>query len=257
MLTIRADQLRIFEQTAAHQYELELVEHCRSFAPELCATLSQSELLQGVRLGIAEARRNGLDQRGPTRFYVDLMIVFGAGFLRDPQYPWIAETLSGPGSQLYRTEALHTKVALYLARVDGEQNRYTRAALRELSRRVASGIQPLPQRFEEDLLNLMSEIHPRKVTETGQPNLVQLITRGRDRALGKHGFQDARSQALWVTLTFAFGHAFDTDPFMPWIARSFSSRRGEFEPSVAARRLERRALIWLNAVLKNSSTDVT
>jgi hypothetical protein len=253
MLQIRADQLRVFERAAAESYVLEIVEHCRGFAPELCATLHRDQLVEAVRYGIEQARQSGLDQRGPVRLYVDLMIVFGAGFLRDPQYPWIAETLAAPGSQLDRTEALCARAEVYLARVDGEGNRYALAALRELARRVRLGLQLSHERFQDDLLEWMIEVHPRKVTETGPDLLRELIERGRERALQQRGFRDARSQALWVALMFAFGHAFDSDPFLPWIQRSFSSRRAAGDPGFAAQRLERRALIWLQAVLRNSS----
>ncbi len=56
---------------------------------------------------------------------------------------------------------------------------------------------------------------------------------------------------------FAFGHAFDRDPFLPWIARTLEPERGAADDRArVAERLERRAMIWIEAVLDASERDV-
>jgi hypothetical protein len=57
-----------------------------------------------------------------------------------------------------------------------------------------------------------------------------------------------------VVLMFAFGHRCDADPFLPWIARTLG-RADEAAPDAAAVALERRALTWLDAVLRNAAED--
>jgi hypothetical protein len=66
-----------------------------------------------------------------------------------------------------------------------------------------------------------------------------------------YGFRAIRSLALMVVLAFAFGHHFDSDPLLPWIARTLR-RLDPTDPDAAAEALERRALIWLDAVLRNA-----
>jgi hypothetical protein len=59
---------------------------------------------------------------------------------------------------------------------------------------------------------------------------------------------------LLTILGFAFGHQFDEDPFLPWISRTLD--KTDFEtPEHKAKELERRALIWLDAVLENTMED--
>ena len=253
MLKIQDAQLDIFRRKALARYVAELAEHCRKFAPDLCATLDDEQLERAVRAGIERARADGFDERGPVRFYIDLMIVFGAGFSRDPQYPWIAKILAGPGSQLERTEALHTRVGVYLAEVDGKDNVYTLAALRELQRLVSLGLDLSPEGFHDELLALMAEVHPRKMAQTGDGALRRLIVQAEAASRTRYGFRTIRSHALWAVMGFAFGQAFDSDPFLPWIVKTVTAKRETRDPDEAARRLERRALIWLEAALNNAA----
>jgi len=253
MLKLQDAQLDVFRRKALDRYVAELVEHCRKFAPALCATLDDAQLERAVRSGIERARADGFNERGPVRFYIDLMIVFGAGFSRDPQYPWIAKILEGPGSQLERTEALHTRVAVYLAEVDGKDNVYTLAALRELQRLVSLGLDLSPEGFHDELLALMAEVHPRKAAQADEGALRRLIAQAEASCRARYGFRAVRSYALWAVMGFAFGHAFDSDPFLPWIAKTVTAKRETRDPEDAAQRLERRALIWLEAVLNNAA----
>ena len=99
----------------------------------------------------------------------------------------------------------------------------------------------------------MKEVHPRKYEKTGEDALRQLIKNNREKALKEFGFKQPRAVALIVVLAFAFGHQFDADPFLPWIARTLNK---ENEPSeTKAEELERRAVIWLDAVLKNAKEN--
>ena len=54
---------------------------------------------------------------------------------------------------------------------------------------------------------------------------------------------------------YAFGHGCVDDPLYPWIGNTLSDEKIA-EPSVRAERLERKALTWLNHVLKNSLEGV-
>jgi hypothetical protein len=252
MLSIRADQQALFERLAADAYLREVAAHCRAFAPELCTTLDDSQLQEAVRIGIARARTRGLDQRGPVQFYIDMMILFGAGFDEDPQYPWIAPILAEAGSQLQRTEDLHLRTKVYLEKAHGEKNRYMHEAMQELSRLLRFGMPLSQDGFEDEVLALMREIHPRKVAQIDEASLRRLISHARTTGTERYGFRDLRSHALWATLMFAFGHEFETDPFLPWLVRPFRAEHALSEPDRTAQRIERRALVWLEVVLRHA-----
>ncbi len=255
-MIIRDAQVKVLEQAAVENFVFEMANHCREFSPHLTKTLDDEQLEAAVRQGIKKAESYGFDQRGPVRFYLDLMIVFGSGFDTDPQYPWAKEMLAPVEEipQMQRSEALHEKTTDYLEKVDGKENAHTLAALQELSDRIKQGLTFRRDSFDADILTLMKEVHPRKYEETGEEQLRQLIKVGRKKGLTDYGFKKPRPVALMVVLAFAFGYEFDNDPFLPWISRTLG--KTEFEtPDHKADELERRALIWLNAVLKNAKEN--
>lgn len=251
-MIIRESQIKALEAAAVDNFVLEMFQHCREFSPHLCKTLKEEQLEAAIREGIARAENYGFTQRGPVRFYLDLMIVFGSSFDTDPQYPWTAEILAKTEemTQIQRSEALHEKTAEFLEKVDGEKNAYTLEALQELSDRIKAGLAFKRENFDSDLLNLMNEVHPRKYEATGEEELRQLIKNSRKKAITDFGFKEPRAVALIVVLAFAFGHQFDADPFLPWISRTLTKENET--PEAKAEELERRAIIWLDAVLKNA-----
>jgi hypothetical protein len=254
-MIIRKTQIAAFERVAIENYVVELAEHCRQYSPYLCRTLREEELNAAIREGIDRAEDQGFTQRGPVRLYVDLMIVLGSGFDSDPQYPWAGEILrTREGSQMERAEALHTRTVAYLGKVDGPSNAYTLKALADLAACCRSGMTFQPETAQQDTLRLMKEIHPRKVEETGEDALRLLISDGTIRGQTQYGFRDARSLVLMTVLMFAFGHHFDRDPLLPWISRTLA-RIDPADPETAANKLERRALVWLDAVLQNSEFE--
>jgi hypothetical protein len=254
-MIIRDTQFKALEESAVDNFVLDMFRHCQEFSPHLCKTLKEEQLKEAIREGIRRAETHGFMQRGPVRFYLDLMIVFGSSFDTDPQYPWAAEILAQieETSEIQRSEALHEKTAEYLEKVDGEKNAYTLEALDELSSRIKAGLTFRRDTFDADILNLMKEIHPRKYKETGEESLRQLVENSRKKAIKDIGFKEPRAVALIVVLAFAFGHQFDHDPFLPWISRTLNKENETLETK--AEELERRAVIWLDAVLKNAKEN--
>lgn len=262
MLIIREAQIAAFQRGALDGYVTELVAHCREFSPHLCKTLSGAELRAAVAQGVERAAAHGFDMRGTIRYFVDLMIILGSGFDTDPQYGWAAEILARKDTlgQMERAEALHVRVSEHLAEVDGDHNRYTRQALADLEVWLKRELSVRAETVEEDTLSLMTEIHPRKVAATGDEALRRLIASGIERARRRYGFQEPRSLLIMVVMMFAFGHHVDADPLLPWVGRALRRRDPDTRrtPAVAERaaaRLERRARIWLTAVLRNTKED--
>jgi len=155
-------------------------------------------------------------------------------------------------NQMERAEELHIKVKDYLEKVDGEDNVHTLKALEDLSSRLKQRIEFQHDNFDRDTLRLMKEIHPRKVAETGEEPILQLIADAKTKAGELYGFEEARSLGLMAVLMFAFGHRCDNDPLLPWISRTLSQTGQVDEAETVAKDLERRAVIWLDAVLRNA-----
>lgn len=253
MLVIREAQLKAFEDRALDDYIKELAQHCREFAPALCRTLSDKQLHHALHQGIDRAESHGSTLRGPTRFYIDMMFLFGIGFDTDPQYPWAAELLAGKNKmgEMDRAEALYARTMDYLAKVDGVNHAHTVKALTDLGVFWRRGLKLRPNYFDDDMLRFLADMHPHKVAEIGERPLRRLIHDGRVKGEERYGFRETRSLELMVVMMFTIGHQFDSDPLHPWIGETLK-QTDPVRPDNVAEKLESRALLWLDAVLRNA-----
>lgn len=255
MITLGRAQVRAFEGWARRGFEAEMVAHCREFSPHLCRTLSEEHLRVAIRQAIDRAATHGLCTRGSVRLYIDLSLLFGSGFAGDPQYPWAAQVLhsSEHADPMHRAEALHERAGEYLRQVGGADNEHTRAALERLAAAADHALTVRAASFTPDVLRLLQELHPEKYAYTGAAPLADLIAEANARARLDHGFTSTRSALVLTVLMFAFGHACDQDPLYPWIGSTLkATARGDRD--YLAEKLERRAFIWLRAVLKNQGS---
>lgn len=229
-----------FAQAAVDTYVDELTAHVRDFAPYCRTALTEEELGGAIRDGMARASAHGFEQKGTVRFYLDMMTILGGGFDTDPQFPWAADILADVRyrAPMDRAEALHARLVEHLAEVDGRDGVHAREALTQLAARMRRGVRVHRSSFEGDMLHLLAELHPRKLSASGEAPIRRLIADGMARATGSEpGYALAR-----IALMFAFGHQFDADPLLPWMSASVR-RQDHVTPDQAAEWLER-VLSW-------------
>ena len=108
MLTIRPEQMLVFEREGWRRLASQAVDHLRTYFPEQCAALGESDLLAKIDAGIRHARAHGLETTCDFLRYLNLAIVFGWDF--DRRCSWAQEILSnaefGPHT---RTDLLSQK----------------------------------------------------------------------------------------------------------------------------------------------------
>jgi len=256
-MIIRAAQIKVFEDAAFEDFVAELCLHCKEYSPDLINILSDEQLDAAVRKGIDRAKVYGFTNRGPIRFFIEMMIAFGSGFDSDPQYPWAAETLAKheETEQMALSEKLYEAAIPSFEKVFGEDALHSNNALRAMMNKMKTGLNFKRENFKEEMLRLLKEIYPIKCKEVGDDNLRKLIRDGIARGTERYNFRNARSMALMILMKFGLGHNFDTDPFHPWIS---STLKREFQnsPDELAEELEKRALPWFDAVLKKSEESV-
>jgi hypothetical protein len=224
MLTIRKEQITVFEQAALRNFEDQMLEHLKGFTPRHYAILGEPGVRQVIRLGIERAGQYGLTSRGPVRFYIELIFMVGSDFDTDPQLPWAAEILNDSAivNQMGRADRLYEAAMEYLSIVAGPQNTYVMEAMRQARQERLEDLPTSGEALDHAVLTRLNAIHPQKYAYVGEPGLRTLIQRGIESA-NSYAVDTGPGAALFIGLMFALGHGFATDPQFPWIANTLSN----------------------------------
>lgn len=247
MLKIRSDQIKVFEDVALQNFENEMMAHSKEFSPRLCEVIGDDQLRVALRQAMKRADSYGFTFRGPIRLYIDLMFLCGSDFDTDPQYPALGGVLNASGDQMLRAEQIYEGVLDYQRKVSGPENVNVHRALEALSVFARMPVAFHAHDFVNEMIQEMNRAFPQKAAYVGEEGLITLIHEGHMEAQ-KYGFPTVRWEAMMVVLMFAFGHGCTDDPLYPWISRTLKDERTR-DSATRAKRLEKKALTWLDHVL--------
>jgi hypothetical protein len=257
MLTIRKEQIRIFEQLAQKNFQNGLIPHVREHFPAHAEYLGDLGVLRVIEQGCANAKSYGFETERDLCLYTDLSIMLGVGFDTDPQLPWAAAILLDGSlkSPWDRMDKLWDRAMDYMFHVLGPDNVFPVAAYRLAIRhfpldRLGSSL----ANIESAMIGYFEAIWFEKVEYIGNSRLIEFL---------KKSFADAKShdvmhfngQAEFAIFSFLLGHHFFNDPVHPWAqeilegyqAQGIIPQRGE-EKMVHLRRVYEK---WLNQVFPN------
>jgi len=243
MLNIRPDQMKVFEEAALRRFEEEMVGHLRQLAPQHCNAVGEESLRLVVRTGLERAASYGLTNRGPVRFYLDLMIMLGSDFHTDPQYPWAEALLkdSAIPDQMDRAERLYEKAMDYSAKVFGQGYEQEKAAVRRAGLVKYEDLPSFAAGSVGELVKYFEKVFPEKVHYLGESPMSALAAR--ERTLSEqHQLTLERGPTVLAGLIFAFGHGVTTDPQFPWVAATLV--KDTQDAATRTERLFRRALTY-------------
>lgn len=247
MLTIRAVQLQALSAVPRQAFEDQLVAHSRQFAPRLHELRGEACLRGVVQAAMARARGAGFVERGPVRFWLELMLAFGHDWDTDPQLAWARPALDDrAATALARAQALYLAMADYVAEVDGEGKRFALAALRRVMAADWDAI--VEQGAPGGLLASMASLYPEKADRVGRAGL-ERIGAAAERAAAEHGLAQAGAPALLAGLMFGFGHGVLTDPLYAWVGSTLAAP----EADRRARRLAAKTRTYVLAMLDHLS----
>jgi hypothetical protein len=218
-MKIRKGQIAALERASLNTFEVELVGHIQGFAPRHAEVIGDTGVLEVVRLGITRAAGYGLTNRGPIRFYIEVMFMFGSDFDTDPWLPWAVQCLNDPlvCGQMERAEQLHAALVVYLEQVAGCRNAYSIEALRRINGARPEDYTVSAPDFEDFAVSRLNYAHPQRCAYLGEPSLRSLIRSGMKMAK-EYSADNILEVGLFVALMFALGHGFDHDPLFPWIS---------------------------------------
>lgn len=249
MLVIRKEQMAVLEEYAQQGFERELVEHVKDFAPKHSAAIGDEAVREVVRLGIERSGNYGFSNRGPVRFYVEMMCMFGSDFDTDPQLPWAESVLKNEAvtDQMEKADALFDKMTEYDEAVTGPEKQYYLKALERLSK-VRFEDYNLTGSFDGELARGLKSIYSQKYESLGKEGIENLIARGKTIA-AEHSVTSTRGIALFTALAFMIGHGFANDPFFPWISNTLGEEGTD--PNEKAERVTTKMKLYLDEALKS------
>lgn len=250
MLKIRESQKQVLEEAASRNFEGELIQHIKEFAPKHSEVIGDRGVREVVQTGIKRARQYGFTKRGPIRFYVELMFMFGSDFDTDFQLPWAAGVLKNDliEDEMQRADILHEQMLEYVRQIAGEDNRFATEALNRLSKSQMENFKFAAGDFDTQAIFGLRDIYPQKCEYLGEDLLKELIRRGKESAR-KFSVTSEQGTALFVALMFALGHGFADDPLFPWVKTTMGDEKIG-DPNQRAERLEKRMRTYLDQVIK-------
>ena len=251
MLVIQKRQIEAFEQAALKRFEDEMVAHCRQYAARLFEIRGENCIREVVRLGMARAKQYGFTNRGPMRFYIELMFALGYDFDNDPQLPWAKAILqdSTETDQMTRADRLHAKTSEYFDRVVGPNNSIAVEALHRLKMTPINQYLTPGNHFQANLFRALYDVYPQKYRYVGESALRILYSQGVE-VTRSHAIPDQPGAGLIIALMFGFGHGIATDPLYPWVGACLSDSE-RAPPNERLQRLYKKTMTYVDGMLKH------
>lgn len=80
------NQVNMLKKVSAENYISEITEHCEIMFPLLIPLQRKDDFRSCIQQSIVLAKKAGYTQRGPVRLYIDMMIILGSDFGKEPLF---------------------------------------------------------------------------------------------------------------------------------------------------------------------------
>jgi hypothetical protein len=107
MLRIRKEQLAVFGPLGKKAFEDRVIAHIQKIFPEQSESLGEPKLRETIQYGTQRAAAYKIISERDVCKYIDLMILYGRDFDKDPKLPWAQSILQNqairnPSSKIER-----------------------------------------------------------------------------------------------------------------------------------------------------------
>jgi hypothetical protein len=107
MLTIRKEQLAAFGPLGEKAFEDRMLAHLKKNFPEQYDSLGEPKIRETVQYGTQRAAAYRIVSERDVCKYIDLMILYGRDFDKDPKLPWaqsilLNQAIKHPSSKIER-----------------------------------------------------------------------------------------------------------------------------------------------------------
>jgi hypothetical protein len=97
MLTIRKEQLAVFGPLGEKTFEDRVIAHLKKVFPEQSESLGEPKLRETIQYGAQRAAAYRIISERDVCKYIDLMVLYGSDFDKDPKLPWAQSILQNKG----------------------------------------------------------------------------------------------------------------------------------------------------------------
>lgn len=212
---ITQQQQNEIEEKNVQLYIDELMHRYDKDYPCLKQHLTEQPLRQLLRQTIDQLEQEGITERGPVQFYLDLKIYFGYSFKTDPQYPWINQTIEENDhlTQLDNATVLHEKIMQYIHTIFGKDKQHLISLKQKLNHFDYTRINISPINYQENAYQFLNDFYPQKCQATEKKQLMILIEQAIAKANRTYKLDEPNEIIPVLLLMFLKGHQFDQDPF--------------------------------------------
>ena len=255
MFTIRQEQTEAFRQHHLQKFEDEMVEHLKGFAARLSEMRGEECIRTVIRKGIANAGQYGFTNRGPVRFYIELMFTLGCDFDTDFQYPWAVEILrkTSVGNQTTRADRLFSRLRNYVDSVAGAKKQYILDALHKMRNVDFDAPVIQGEGLDRWIIARLEATYPQKCSYLGEADVRQLVKLGIETA-NRYGVSSGPGPAMLVGLMFGFGHGVTRDPLYPWVSSTLGDPAVK-DPIVRGERLFRKSKLYADHLIAHLEAE--
>lgn len=222
MVKIREEQRVALGDNVLREFHNAMEKHIAAFAPERVRVAGPAATAEFVADGIAAARDRGLNQRGPIRCWLEIMVVLGHDFDTDPQYRALLPELDPAMFPMPFAQRLHRNVGRYLDACFGPDRAYLGRAIAGAAEApvLASGD------TAKDVIAGLRLNWPEKLEVTG-PEPLRALAATTDEEAARIGLSSPEGRSLMGTLGVCFGAGVLRDPLYPWLHRRLTAESPE------------------------------
>jgi len=225
MLTIRDTQLLALQAVEQTQFDADMIAHLRRFYPVDHALLGADGLLAVIHAGQAEAMSHGLGSAGEVRRFIDLGLVLGSGFLRDPLLPWAARCLAQDRPDAGAIANLCAQAVDYLDLVNGADGLQALRAVLRASGAPFADLTDVRGAPSDSILRLLRRVWPEKfrcLPVALRPAFLRAATVSARRV----GLAEPAACQFHALMMFLLGAEYTTDPALPWAGAALAGSVG-------------------------------
>ncbi|ECJ2427910.1 TPA: hypothetical protein JDC26_004423 [Salmonella enterica subsp. salamae] len=207
------DQVTFLKKLSLKNYIDELIDHIKYVFPSLPFSCGANDLYSYIEMNIVRAKNAGYTQRGAVRLYIDMMIIFGVGFERDPLFKNIVtRNINENLSQIEKTMNLYSFLNRYINDVYGEGGVFFMESLNKFKDFNINGISVTYENNFYNIHALLKYIYPQRYEFIGS-NAIDHLNAFAEEYVERNKIVQINQKIYLIIVMFLFGCSLEYNPF--------------------------------------------